>query len=1024
MAKTKFIIIIVVVCMALITHRPLYAAGVVTTCDEASLVTALAGGGVVDFNIGTDCEIIFTSEKIISTDTTIQNTSNYAVTFSGDYYTPIDTRLFTVNSGISLTLDNLTLQNGKASQGGAIFNNGGNLIISDTLFNSNQATITTYLNPAGGAIYSVGGNVIVDKSYFIQNSAIDGAVGGGAIHATGGALTISDSFFFKNHAYYGVIDVIDSTTTITRTQFVENTSDFLAIIQQFSETTDSQITLLDNLFLNNTSNYSTVMRLVGRQNDLSTLADDYFVNFLIDGNSFVRNNALYECIVEISHSTIGQIINNTFYNNQAMGYRGGFCISNYNADDPFVPNTDAVLSHNTFFNNTALSGANIYLDNANLDMTANIMYNGDCSLANGATLTDGGNNIAYNATGCVGANVDPQLSPMFSYAFVPLATSPALNAYSAPCAVSDDQFGTTRPQNGSCDIGAIEGSASPNTTLTTCSESALNLALAGGGTVDFNIGADCTIPFTFEKIIGTNTTIQNTSAFDVIFDGGNNVGLFTVNNGATLTLDNLTLQNAYSLQGGAVFNDESTLHVIDSIFDNNHTYTQDLFGLGIGDGGAIFSLGDTVTTITGGTFSNNQATFGGAVAIAPIWDNDTQMYASGQLTVTDSTFSDNWAVNGGAIIATNIVTIMGSVFDNNVSDLVASVFYTGVEPTSEITVLDSAFINHTSEYYNGVLAIWANGGVPVDFSVQRNHFINNISTTSFDSCSAITLYDEPSGSQLIGDVTNNTFSGNSSTAGGGTVCIADDNGIIDIVHNTFADNNTPNGNNLRLINNGTYTATANIFQDGGCVFELGASLTDGGNNIAYNATGCVGANVDPQLGALIGGEYHIPANNAIEYAPACEVATDQLGVSRPFGALCTPGAVEIEGVAPVERDLILTENGLLKILSAQAISNTIFVVTDITPTNITIVMGYAGEYGQVVIHVNDADFTRFTIGSITAIGGGAVSSTYSDFVNQHLFDVMLSAIDEWIVAQVAPATAEIKQITISDVMTITVEVSN
>ena len=243
-------------------------------------------------------------------------------------------------------------------------------------------------------------------------------------------------------------------------------------------------------------------------------------------------------------------------------------------------------------------------------------------------------------------------------------------------------------------------------------------------------------------------------------------------------------------------------------------------------------------------------------------------------------------------------------------------------------------------------------------------------------------------------------------------------------NNTFADNNTPNGNNLRLTNVGTYTATANIFQDGGCIFELGASLTDGGNNIAYNATGCVGANVNPQLGALVGGEYHIPANNAIEYAPACEVATDQLGVSRPFGALCTPGAIEIEGVTPVERDLILTENGLLTILSVQAIPDTVFVVTDITPTTITIVMGYAGEYGQVIINVNDADFTHFTIESITAIGGGVVSNTYSNFVYQHLLDVVLSAIDEWIITQVAPAMAEIKQITVSDVMSIKVDVSN
>jgi len=496
---------------------------------------------------------------------------------------------------------------------------------------------------------------------------------------------------------------------------------------------------------------------------------------IMSSNANVTSNFFSNNTSDMSEDTItlngviADLENNTFYDSLPVGLR----------DISVIFDSVINLRHNTFVD----TGDLLMIDSSSVvNANCNVFQGGNCSVFSGGTFTDGGNNIAYNATGCVGANVDPQLSPMFSYAFVPLPTSPALDAYSAPCAVNNDQFGTSRPQNGSCDIGAIEGAASPNTTITTCSESALNLALAGGGTVDFNIGADCTIPFTFEKIIGTNTTIQNTSAFDVIFDGGNSVGLFTVNNGATLTLDNLTLQNAYSLQGGAVFNDESTLHVIDVVFDSNHTYTQDLFGLGIGDGGAIFSFGESLTTITGSTFTDNRATFGGAISVAPIWDNDTQMYASGQLIVTNNTFSDNWAVNGGAIIATNIVTITDSLFDNNVSDLVASVFYTGVEPTSEITILDSAFINHTSEYYNGVLAIWANGGVPVDFSVQGNRFINNASTTSFDSCSAITLYDEPSGSQLIGDLINNTFSGNSSTAGGGTVCIADDNGVIDIVH--------------------------------------------------------------------------------------------------------------------------------------------------------------------------------------------------------------------------------------------------
>ena len=195
MTKIKFIIIIVVVCMLLITHRPLYAAGVVTTCDEASLVVALAGGGVVDFNIGTDCEIIFTSEKIISTDTTIQNTSNYPVIFSGDYYTPIDTRFLTVNSGISLTLDNLTFQHGKALFGGAIYNNGGNLTIRNSAFLYNESTETISTNPGGGAVYNLQGTATISDSIFLHNIA---SQGGAVVYNWNGVLIISESFITNN----------------------------------------------------------------------------------------------------------------------------------------------------------------------------------------------------------------------------------------------------------------------------------------------------------------------------------------------------------------------------------------------------------------------------------------------------------------------------------------------------------------------------------------------------------------------------------------------------------------------------------------------------------------------------------------------------------------------------------------------------------------------------------------------------------------------------------------------------------
>ncbi|HRF94153.1 MAG TPA: hypothetical protein PLZ51_03115, partial [Aggregatilineales bacterium] len=67
----------------------------------------------------------------------------------------------------------------------------------------------------------------------------------------------------------------------------------------------------------------------------------------------------------------------------------------------------------------------------------------------------------------------------------------------------------------------------------------------------------------------------------------------------------------------------------------------------------------------------------------------------------------------------------------------------------------------------------------------------------------------------------------------------------------------------------------------------------------------------------------------------------------------------------IERDLILSENELLFALSAQTPPNVRFVVVDISMMSISLVMGYGGEYGQVIISVSNADLTRFTISSIT-----------------------------------------------------------
>src|SRR5262245_9250155 len=80
------------------------AAGNVTTCTNAGLDVALAGGGLVTFNCGGPATIVVSTTKAIALNTTIDGTNGgNALTLTAIS----GIRLFDVNSPASLTLTHL-----------------------------------------------------------------------------------------------------------------------------------------------------------------------------------------------------------------------------------------------------------------------------------------------------------------------------------------------------------------------------------------------------------------------------------------------------------------------------------------------------------------------------------------------------------------------------------------------------------------------------------------------------------------------------------------------------------------------------------------------------------------------------------------------------------------------------------------------------------------------------------------------------------------------------------------------------
>ena len=112
--------------------------------------------------------------------------------------------VFRVGSGRSLTLNNLTIANGRSGAGGGIINSG-TLDITNCAFFGNSAT------DKGGGIYTSGATVTITNSTFSGNSAN----WGGGIFNTSGTVTITNSTFSGNSATSSGGGIYHSSDTTT-----------------------------------------------------------------------------------------------------------------------------------------------------------------------------------------------------------------------------------------------------------------------------------------------------------------------------------------------------------------------------------------------------------------------------------------------------------------------------------------------------------------------------------------------------------------------------------------------------------------------------------------------------------------------------------------------------------------------------------------------------------------------------------------------------------------------------------------
>lgn len=125
-----------------------------------------------------------------------------------------NSRIFSIDEGIKLNLDNLGLHNGSSSGNGGAILSWGDLTLANVSIEGSSASY-------GGAIYSANASLAIEASLLQANQA---TMNGGAILVSEGGLSVSQSHFTNNQAasHGGAISIKDSGGQLDQLTFTSN----------------------------------------------------------------------------------------------------------------------------------------------------------------------------------------------------------------------------------------------------------------------------------------------------------------------------------------------------------------------------------------------------------------------------------------------------------------------------------------------------------------------------------------------------------------------------------------------------------------------------------------------------------------------------------------------------------------------------------------------------------------------------------------------------------------------------------
>lgn len=178
-------------------------AGLVTSiadsgaCTLRQMIADAASGGTVRFSNSIAGQTIrLASELLIGKNLTIEGgTQNMIISGDTDNNGTGDVRVFSVNSFVTVNINNLTVERGRRTVNSAAEYGGGVRLSSGTL-TLNNVTVRNSSAVFGGGLFQGSGTLIINNSTISNNSTAGG--GGAGLYRQNGTTTINNSTFNNN----------------------------------------------------------------------------------------------------------------------------------------------------------------------------------------------------------------------------------------------------------------------------------------------------------------------------------------------------------------------------------------------------------------------------------------------------------------------------------------------------------------------------------------------------------------------------------------------------------------------------------------------------------------------------------------------------------------------------------------------------------------------------------------------------------------------------------------------------------